>query len=270
MGKPGGSDPGPSMVASVLAATAFWVAPLWVAPLAAPAWALVAQTTEPSGWVTLSQRVEVDMGAGDGSAEVDVLFELASAREGAPAPIDEPVPLELLGFGDATAEEVVVNGVESVVLWPTVGSHRAARVRLPADRSTPTVEVAVSYRVGNVLEAGEAGSAPATTDDPSIHARIPILTGPPVRAESGGEAFGARLSTPEGWALTEGFPSGLREVEPGRHVVSLTVAPSVVGFRARTDGSWRPGFPLVVDVLTVLILSGFAAFGWRHLRSVAA
>jgi len=103
-----------------------------------------------------------------------------------------------------------------------------------------------------------------------IHARVPVLTGPPVRAGSGGTAFEARLTVPEEWAVSEGFPSGLRRSEEdGVHLVSLTVAPSVIGFRASTDGRWRPGFPVLVDVLTVLILVCFLGAGWRHLRSMA-
>lgn len=201
------------------------------------------------------------MGGEDGSADVGIRFELGTQEPGAPLPFDRPVTFEMLGFGDAGVDEVRRGDDDVVVLWPTVGSHRAAVVRLSeADVVDGVAVLVVSYRVDDVLEA----------PGPFVHARIPLLTGPPVRAETGGDAFEARLSVPEEWVVTEGFPSGLRASGPGDHVVSLAVAPSIVGFRARTDGRWRPGVPLVVDFLTVLVLVTFAGFGWRHLRSVAA
>lgn len=251
-----------------------------------------AQTPGGVGWATLGQQVEVDMRAGDGSADVVVRYRLGSAEEGGDLPSTEPVTLELLGYGDATAGEIVLrrpdrSSAEQIVLWPTVGSHRVAVVEPPHELDGGTLTLTVSYRVENAIEGpGSEGtdglSAPAGRDGAvaregadsglagMIHARIPVLTGPPVRAESGGEAFQARLTVPGGWAVTEGFPSGLREVGDGAHVVSLTVAPSVVGFRASTDGRWRPGLPFLVDVLTVVILASFLGVGWRHLRRMAA
>ena len=52
--------------------------------------------------------------------------------------------------------------------------------------------------------------------------------------------------------------------------MSLPVTPAMISFRASTDGRWVPGFPLVIDALTVALLLGFAAFGWRHLQGVVA
>lgn len=223
--------------------------------------AVAAQVPEASPWVTVRQQVDIEMGSGDGSAEVGIRFELSTQVPGAPLPLDHPVTFEMLGFGGSVAEDVRRGNGEVVVLWPTVGSHRAAVVRLSsADVEGDMATVTFSYRVDDVLEAPGA----------SVHARVPLLTGPPVRAETGEDAFQARLSVPDEWVVTEGFPSGMRPSGPGGQVVSLAVAPSIVGFRARTDGRWRPGFPLFVDVLTLLILGTFAAFGWRHLREVAA
>ncbi|NNF14085.1 MAG: hypothetical protein HKN72_12715 [Gemmatimonadetes bacterium] len=220
-----------------------------------------AQTPEAAAWVTVHQQVDVEMGAGNGSADVGIRFELATQEPGAALPLDVPVTFEMLGFGDAIADEMSVRGGERVVLWPTVGSHRVASLRLgEADVDAGVASLVVSYRVADVLESpGQV-----------VHARVPLLTGPPVRAETGGDAFQASISVPDDWVVTEGFPSGLRPAGSGGHVVSLSVVPSIVGFRARTDGTWRPGFPLLVDLLTVLILVTFAAFGWRHLRSIAA
>lgn len=237
-----------------------------------------AQTPSGVGWSTLSQQVEVDMRAGDGGADVVVRYRLGSAEEGGDLPSTEPVTFELLGFGDATAGEIVVgrpdrSPAERVVLWPTVGSHRVAVVEPPHELDGRTLTLTVSYRVENAIEGlGADGGGEGAGGDLAgmIHARIPVLTGPPVRAESGGVAFEARLTVPGAWRVTEGFPSGLQEVGDGAHSVSLTVAPSIVGFRASTDGRWRPGLPFLMDVLTVLILASFLGVGWRHLRRMAA
>lgn len=211
------------------------------------------------GWATLSAELEVDMTAGDGSALVDVRYALGASEPGAPPPLDTPIDLELLGFGEATADHVEVVG-ERVVLWPTAGSRRAAVIRAPEQLDGDTLVLAFSYRVERAALA---------SGDVELAAHVPILAGPAVLTDAGGPAFTARLSVPERWALSEGFPSGLRESSAGVYHVTLPVVPAVVSFRARTDGSWRPGFPLLVDVLTILILTAFAGFGWRHLRSVA-
>lgn len=230
---------------------------LWGALVAESA---AGQEAEAPAWVTVRQQVDVEMGAGDGGADVGIRFEFATQEPGAPLPLDVPVAFELLGFGNAVAHEVRLGRGGRVVLWPTLGSRRVAAVRLTeADVADGVATLLVSYRVDDVLE--EPGAA--------VHARVPLLTGPPVRAATGGDAFQARISVPDEWVVTEGFPSGLRASGPGGYVVSLSVAPSIVGFRARTDGGWRPGFPLVVDLLTVLVLVTFAGFGWRHLRSMA-
>lgn len=279
-----------------------------VLPGVGPA-SVLAQTPGGAEWATLAQEVEIDMSAGDGSADLVVRYRLGPGERGAPLPSAEPVTFELLGFGDATAAEIVLlrpdggegpEGAddadgpsgsrarpgERVVLWPTVGSHRVAVLEPPFDVEAETLTMTVAYRVQDVIEGlGEGAAGPTTAADgrdaPAgrgggggdlvgmIHARIPVLTGPPVRAESGGEVFQARLTVPESWSVSEGFPSGLRAVDDGVWAVSLTVAPSVVGFRAGTDGRWRPGLPLLVDVLTVLILASFIGAGWRHLQSIA-
>ncbi|MDX1492504.1 MAG: hypothetical protein R3253_00415 [Longimicrobiales bacterium] len=226
--------------------------------LALPAHA--AAQTSTGAWATLRQEVEVDMTAGDGSADVFIRYELGSREPEEALPLDRPIDLEMLGFARAVADEVTLDDGEVVVLWPTVGSHRAAVVEPPFDADGETLRITARYTVEDVAERPGV----------SLHARIPILTGPPVRAESGEAVFTAVLLVPERWTLTEAFPSGLGRADDGAHLVSLRVAPSIVGFRARTDGSWRPGFPLMVDLLTVLVLVTFAGFGWRHLRSVAA
>jgi hypothetical protein len=44
----------------------------------------------------------------------------------------------------------------------------------------------------------------------------------------------------------------------------------MVSARGRTDGTWRLGLPLVIDLLTVVILLAFSFVGWRHLARIAA
>lgn len=188
-------------------------------------------------------------------------YELGGGEPGAPLPLQTPIELELLGFGEATTDDVVLGGEERVVLWPTVGSHRAAVVSAPAAFEGETLSLVATYRIERAI-AREGG-------DVAVRAEVPILSGPPVLTDLGGAAFEARLLVPEAWALSEGFPSALRRREDGSYGVSLPVVPAVVSFHARTDGSWRPGFPLLIDLMTVLILVTFSAFGWRHLRSVA-
>ncbi len=223
---------------------------------------LAAQAPTASEWATLAQRVEVDMTAADGSAEVRIELEIGPAEAGAPVPAGEPVGFELLGFAGAGVDEVVLDGERRLVLWPATGSRRVVMVEPPFEPDGDTLAMTFAYRVEDVVEGATVG--------PALHARIPVLTGPPARTGSGGEVFAARLAVPEAWAVTEGFPSGLRPAEAGGYAVSLTVAPSVIGFRARTDGAWRPGFPLLVDALTLAILLVFVGLGWRHLRSFAA
>lgn len=239
----------------------------------APPPGVAAQTPSATEWATLEQRVDLDMSAGDGSADVVIRYRFGPGEEGAPLPTGEPLTFELLGYGAATVGEIELlsgDATRRIVLWPTVGSHRVGVVEPPFEVVGDALTMTASYRIGDALTDGEANP---------VHARVPILTGPAVRAESGGQAFQARLTVPDTWAVSEGFPSGLRSEDDDAgdgssgesvHVVSLTVAPSVVAFRAATDGRWRPGFPLLVDVLTVLILASFIGAGWRHLRSVAA
>jgi hypothetical protein len=218
--------------------------------------------------------MEADLSAGDGSASVRVAWVLIPWPEGSPAPMDRPVPIELLGFGPATAEAVVLDDGRTLRLEPDGGTHRSAVLRPAVDAARGPLEVVFSYRVASA----------AQLEDASVRARIPVLTGPlmadvdrrAAAAETGGEgsvgspAFAARVRLPEAWTVADGFPSGLRRAEDGSYTVSLPVPPAMVGFRARTDGVWHPGLPFFIDVLTITVLIGFAVVGWRHLSSVAA
>jgi len=137
-----------------------------------------------------------------------------------------------------------------------------------------SLEVAFSYSARSVLER----------DGPSVRLRLPLLTGPPM---AGGEpgavdvamldaaglgpvGFSARLEVPRRWRLSDAFPTGLRRTEDGVLHAELATAPAMIGLRARTDGSWSPGLPLVVDLLALAVLTAFALRGWLHLRGVVA
>jgi hypothetical protein len=39
----------------------------------------------------------------------------------------------------------------------------------------------------------------------------------------------------------------------------------MVSVRGRSDGTWRPGVNLIVEILAGAFLLGFAFLGWRHL-----
>lgn len=210
------------------------------------------------GWLVRSVHMDVDLSSGDGAADVTMRYEL-DALQGDTLSVRQPLHVEMLGFGDATVDRFSTPTGGSVELWPTQGAHRAAS--LPVSRSRVDSEVRVvelSYRVDEaVIEEGGG-----------LRARIPVLTGPPA-AEGTQGAFTARLRLPDGWVVTEGFPSGLRQDDDGAWSVGLQVTPSMVGFRGRSDGRWRPSVPLAVDLLTLLVLLGFSAAGWRHLSGVA-
>ena len=240
---------------------------LLVATLVGAAGAPAAPAQEAEVWATRSAEMDVDLTRGDGSAHVTLRYRLAARDPQAPLPVDEAFDVGLLDFGDLATEEVTLDGLGRLVLWPTVGSRRSARVEPPlpgtgAEGSPETLELVFRYVVGDAVVPGDDGI--------DLRARIPVLTGPAVAAEDGEPAFRATLQIPEGWSVTEGFPSSMDATGEGRLTASLQVVPSMVGFRGRADGTWRPGVPLVVDVLTVLGLLVFAGFGWRHLRRVAA
>lgn len=209
-------------------------------------------------WLLRSVHLDADLSAGGGAADVVVRFELSALGDG-PLSLSRPLRVEVLTFGDATVDRFVTSSGDSVEFQPTHGTHSAASVRIPESSMVDGVGVVeLSYRVdGAVVDEGGR-----------LRARIPVLTGPPAAAGAEG-GFTARLRLPEGWMVSEGFPSGLRPDDDGSWSVGLQVAPSMVGFRGRSDGRWRPSLPLVVDLLTVLVLCGFSTVGWRHLSGVA-
>lgn len=197
-----------------------------------------------------SARFVADLTGGDGVARVTVDYEL-NVPDGT-----SEVTVELLGFDAATAQDFVVSGGALVVLWPTTGSRRSATVTLPASAGVGRRRLTLEYHVDfAVLDEGGA-----------LRARIPVLSVALPPATDSGDVFSAEVTVPENWAVTEAFPTGLREREPGVFAVALPVVPAVVSLRGRTDGAWRPGLPWVVNLLVAMILLGFGLAGWRYLR----
>ena len=235
--------------------------------------------------------MEAELDTADASTLVSMRWILVPAEPGAPLPLDAPVPIELLGFGGALVTEVELEGMGRVVLWPTHGTHRAATLRPPFDGLSgagvaadgavpvgggpiPSLRLALTYRASSVLES----------DGRAVRVRIPVLTGPPMAGgEPGGvdvvalEAaglgpvgFAATVDAPEAWRISDGFPTGLARGADGLLRAELPVAPAMVGLRARTDGGWSPGLPLLVDLVALSVLLAFAGAGWLHLRGVVA
>lgn len=232
-----------------------------VAALLASVFAVPVLAQAEGGWSVVSARMTADLTAEDGSAEVTVRYVLSGTPRGSPLPLERTVPVELLGVADTRVTEVSVEGAGPVVLWPTNGVHRAAGIELPMGvAGGDTVAFRITYRVEGAVRA----------DGVRLRGRVPVLSGPSAPAPGAGGGFEARLLLPAGWRLSEGFPSTLRAEQAGSWSVALPVSPAFVGFRARSDGTWRPGLTLLVDLLTLGILAAFTYFGWRHLRSVAA
>jgi len=170
--------------------------------------------------------------------------------------------VELLGFADATAEELVVDGRSSVLRLGTVsGRRRAAELSLTAPDADGARRLSLRYEVTGAVEH----------DEGRVRVRIPVasVSFPPA-ADAPGTVFSASLRLPSGWSVTEAFPSGLTRVAESSYEVGLAVVPAVVAFRARNDGRRVPGVPAVLSGVAGVILLGLGLAGWRHLRSVAA
>lgn len=248
---------------------------------------LVAATLAPAsasgqaegGWSVVSARMTADLTADDGTAEVTLLYVLSGTPRGATLPLDRPIPVELLGFGSAAVQQVAVGSDDPVVLWPTRGRHRAAEIEpwpaavaaglVPPGATLPPSSVAPPAADVLPLEITYRVEGAVGRDGAELRGRLPVLTGPSAPEAGAGGGFEARLLLPEAWRLSEGFPSTLRTEEPGVWSVALPVTPAFVGFRARADGSWRPGPTHLVDLVTLTLLVAFTLLGWRHLRSVA-
>ena len=209
-------------------------------------------------WQVVSSRVDVVLDESGDGADVHVRYVLNGTSGDFP---DVPIDVGILQFAGTSVPDVEVTGLRrGIVLWETVGSQRSASF-LPALDSIVDggVPVHMRYRVQGAVR----GTGARRT------VRVPIVSAPPPsEAVPGG--FVVEIAVPVGWAVSEPFPSGLRANAATSYTASLPVTPAMVGFRARTDGAWRPGFLHLVDLTTLLVLLVFGGFGWRHMKRAAA
>jgi hypothetical protein len=174
-------------------------------------------------------------------------------------PADFEYPLQLLGFGPATADEVRVDDRETVVLWPATGALRVATVGRSESVDRSSDRIVLEYRVPDAIEE----------EDGAFVVRLPVAVVTLPGREGVDDLFRASVLLPQDWRVADGFPSGTRLGEDGAYVATLSVVPSVIRLQGRSDGAWRPGLPFLVDLLIVTILAAFAYRGWRHLRRIA-
>jgi len=172
------------------------------------------------------------------------------------------LPATVLDFGDARLADLAVGseGAPATLEYER-GAARAGTVAVEPGPTPETRLVLATYRVRDAIRARGA----------SVRAHVPVLSvdRPPAAATPG--FFRVELKLPPEWSLTEGFPSRIRRTDrAGVYEVDLSVVPSVISFRGRVDGAWRPGVPLLLDLSAALILLVFSAVGLRHLRAVAA
>jgi len=202
-----------------------------------------------------SVRMVVDLTDGSGTADVRAEYLLAGAGA------DSVVRATALDFAGATIEALRVgeDGRPLPILRPRT---LVTLARLPlTSGGGEGRRVVASYVVpGAVVAHGAA-----------LRGHVPVLSlDLPPEATSPG-LFRAELRLPPEWSVTEGFPTGMAPGSaPGVYEVDLAVVPALVGFRARSDGAWRPGLPLALDAVGLVLLLAFSAVGWRHLRDGAS
>jgi hypothetical protein len=171
------------------------------------------------------------------------------------------IPATVLDFGQSAVTNLRFGESRSPApLRALTGVARTAEVGVEPSSSPGTGRVVVHYEV----------ASPVTSEGADLRAHIPVLSlyRPPTQPGPG--VFSAELRLPPEWSVAEGFPTGLSATgEPGVYSVELSVVPAVVSFRGRSDGRWRPGLPLGLEVLAGIAMVGFALYGWRHLRRVA-
>lgn len=203
---------------------------------------------EPPTPTVAAARLSAAVDPATGRADVTIAY---GVSDGAAT----SVRIEALDFGPAAVREVRLEGVGSpVVLDAESGRLRAAE--LPV--ASPGDSMVVTYTVEGAVEGGGA----------DVRLRVPVVVVdlPPHTAD--GPVFHAVIDVPDGWAVSGSFPTGLSETADGAWEVDLAVVPSLVSLRARTDGIWRPGLPVVLDGLALVVLLAFGLFGVRHLRGV--
>jgi hypothetical protein len=227
-----------------------------------------------------SARFFADVATDGPSARIRVVYEVVGAEPGG------TIPATLLAFGVAEPTSLRM-GAEGRAGVFARGPKRAWTASLPVE-VTPSgaQQVVAEYTV----------PFPALENGDVLRVHLPVLSLDLAPDEAQPGLFQALVTLPAAWRISETFPTGLRAADaPGHvgdgrdgrdgddggdgrdgrdgrdgavqvHAVDLQVVPAAVSFRARTDGAWRPGLPLLLEVITGLILAVFSFFGWRHLK----
>jgi hypothetical protein len=230
-----------------MACTPFAVASaLALAPPAA------AQDPGPAPAVVRGTRVEVVLPDSGTDVTVRVRIDVVPDADGS-------VPLALLELPTATGIDVRDEDGRPVSLETESGTRRSGAVTPDAAGRDPdgVTRLVFTYVVPDGL----------TLDANRYEARIPVLGASAAPVEAGGGVFDVEIRLPAAWTLVDGFPSALRAESPGTWTATLPVVPSMVTARGRTDGAWRPGATLLVELVTVVVLLAFALFGWTRLRA---
>lgn len=218
---------------------------------------LVAALQGPAGaQETISSvRLVADLRAASGTGTVQVEYRVAAAEPGS------TVGATVLDFGSARVSNLHTGDGQPSSLTAGAGVSRNARLSVGLPDAEGVARIVAQYEV----------IAAVSVESRRLRVHVPVLTVDRPPGEPGPGVFVAELRVPPGWSVAEGFPSGLSATdEPGVYRVGLSVVPSVVSFRGRSDGAWRPGLSRVLEVLAGAVLLGFSLAGWRHLRGAAA
>ena len=203
-----------------------------------------------------SARLYADLSPDDGGAEVRVEYVLDVL--GTPE-----LRFELLGFGSASAYAFWLGEQRTgtrIELDAETGSMRAAAFTLRIGETDEPYRLVAQYWIAEAVHL----------DGEDFGVRIPVLVIALPPADGVPDLFRAELTLPPEWSVAESFPTGMEINEEGVYTVALPVVPSLVSARGRTDGTWRPGLPLTIDLLTAAILLASSFMGWRHLRGAAS
>ena len=203
-----------------------------------------------------SAHLYADLSPDDGGAEVRIEYVLDV--RGAPE-----TRFELLGFGSASAEAFWLGGQPTgarIELDAQTGSMRAATFTLTLADTGEPYHLVAEYWIADAVQL----------DGEDFRLSVPVLSIGFPPADGVSDLFRAELELPPEWSVSEGFPTGLEANDEGVYTVALPVVASMVSARGRTDGTRRPGLPLVIDLLTAAILLVFSFMGWRHLKSAAS
>jgi hypothetical protein len=202
-----------------------------------------------------SVRLVADLTAVGGGGTVRMEYTLESGEPGS------MIPATVLDFGPSAATNLRFGEARNAApLRALTGVARGAEVGVEPSSSPGTGRVVIHYDL----------ASPVTSEDGDLRGHVPVLSLDRPPTQPGPGVFTAELRLPPEWLVVEGFPTGLSATgKPGVYTVSLSVVPAVVSFRGRSDGRWRPGLPLGLEVLAGIAMVGFGLYGWRHLRRVA-